>query len=200
MEYDYNAMNEKKAELVQVVEQGIPPGLKVSDSCVQSLMESFVRITPPAEPKQTFRWITVNQPDVGGGSSRKPGNVVLSWRKLMDLVPDVAIAAVGGLTSPPWLLPFIGLYVWNKFWCSSEEPLTEVEATVIYALWKNRNGQNKIPEDDGFEKSNGVRKGFGQALLSRQEFGSAVNRLVKMHCIEIEEGIIWLRESVSIKY
>ena len=120
--------------------------------------------------------------------------------KLMDLVPDVTIAAVGAATSPPWLLPFIGLYVWNKLWCSSREELSETEATIIYALWKHRNGEDKISEDEGFDRTNATRETTGLQRLNRREFDLSVNRLVQMECIEIEEGIIWLREWVRIEY
>jgi len=61
-----------------------------------------------------------------GGTSRKPGNIFLNWRKLMDIVPDAAIATAG----------------YNK----------------------------------------------------------AINRLLAMECIEIDNGIISLREWVRVSY
>jgi hypothetical protein len=135
-----------------------------------------------------------------GGTSRKPGNIFLNWRKLMDIVPDATIAAAGAMTSPAWLLPLIGLYVWNKLWRGAEEELTNVEACTICALWKNKDSRNRISEDDGFTATNTLRAHHGLPQLTRVEYNKASNRLLAMDCIELSNGIIWLREWVRVSY
>lgn len=200
MAYDNEALERKKQELQVLVRSAIPSSGQNSDCLEEEVMRSFIRLTPPVEPPMVFEMITMRSSGSGEGQSRKPGNIYLNMEKLMDVIPDVTLAAVGGATSPPWVLPFIGLYVWNKLWCSSKEELSETEATIIYVLWKHRNAKDKIAEDDAFEKTNGARNTAGIPLLKRGEFDQAVNRLVRMECIEIENGIIWLREWVCIKY
>lgn len=37
-------------------------------------------------------------------------------------------------------------------------------------------------------------------VLTEAEYQRAVNRLVEMKCIELDDGIIWLREWVRVKY
>jgi len=119
----------------------------------------------------------------------------------MDVIPDSIVAVATSVSVPSWVLPFVGLYVWNKIWCGSEEKLTEIEATIIYALWKNRNrNNNKISEDSSFKKTNLARREMNLLELSRTEFDLGINRLLKMRCIEIENGVIWLREWVKIEY
>lgn len=73
----------------------------------------------------------------------------------MDVVPDAALIAARA-AAQPWLWPLAGLSIWNKVWRGMEEKLSDVEATTIWGLWKNRNGQNKIPEDVGFAKTNAL--------------------------------------------
>lgn len=97
------------------------------------------------------------------------------------------------MNSPPWLIPFIALSVWNRLWRSSKEELTKTEAIVIGALWQNRNGENKIPEATGLEHTNEVRSSMGLQPLLTSEFDVAVNRLMEMQCIEMNHGVIWLR-------
>lgn len=200
MEYDYEALEQKKAELLRLAQQAIRAHTETAGDTAESVVDSFIRLTPPTKPEMVIEMITMDSLGRGGGRSRKPGNIYLNWRKLIDTIPDVTIAAVGGATAPGWLLPLIGLYVWNKLWCNSEEELTEVEATAICALWKNKNSDNRISEDDGYEKTNAHRKEMGLPLLSRSQFDAAMNRLLRMECIEIEEGIIWLREWVRKVY
>ena len=200
MEYDNEALDSKRQELRRLVRQAVPASTRDPERIAESVLSKFIQITPPTKPEMLIEMITAHSSGSGGGRSRKPGNIYLNWAKLMDLVPDITIAAVGGATSPHWLLPFIGLYVWNKLWCSSKEELTETEATVICALWKNRNNEHRITEDTGFEKTNVARTAMELAPLSRNEFDGAVNRLLEMKCIEIKGGVIWLREWVCIRY
>ncbi len=200
MEYDHAALERKTREIRELVKEAAHSSPAAAGDAVEQIMGSFVRLTAPTEPERTIEMITMRPSGRGGGRSRKPGNIYLNWRKLMDLLPDIAIAAVGGTASPPWFLPVIGLYVWNKLWCSSAEELSEADATTLYALWKNRRGDSKISEDDGFEKTNAGRKACGLEPLTRGEYDRVINRLLKMDTIEMEEGMIWLRESVRMAY
>ena len=92
------------------------------------------------------------------------------------------------------------MYVWNKIWRGSVEEFNDLEATTILALWKNRNGENKIAETDGFGKTNQLRASYSLPPLTLGQFTSVVDRLVQIRCVTLEEGVIWLREWVRIKY
>lgn len=200
MEYDYDALNKKKGELLRLAQQAIPAKIGAAGNSAESLVQSFIRLTPPTEPEIEIGFITMDSDGRGGGKSRKPGNIFLNWRKLFEIIPDVTIASMGGATAPGWLLPLIGLDVWNKLWCNAAEEISEVEATTIHALWKNRNSRKRISEDDGYVKTDILRNDMGLPSLSRSEFDVAVNRLLRMRCVKIEEGIIWLREWVRTSY
>ncbi len=190
----------KKEELTELASEVLnrlgDPRLDLADKAV----EAFTRLTPPVEPEPVVKMITLGSFGDEGGTSRKPGNIFLNWRKLMDIVPDATIAAAGAMTSPAWLLPLIGLYVWNKLWRGAEEDLTNVEACIIYALWKSKDGRNRISEADGFAVTNALRAHCALPQLTPAEYNKAINRLLAMGCIEMNNGIIWLREWVRVSY
>lgn len=200
MTLDRKGFEEQRNRILGLIQRCIPPNAAHSDETAIQVFNSFVELTPPTEPEIQLHLLTMRPSGVGGGQSRKPGNIYLHWKKLFDVFPDVTIAVAGATASPYWLIPFIALYVWNKLWCGSAETLTENEASVIFALWKHRNNENRISEDAGFEKCNKIRESAKFPLLTRHEFDVAMNRLVSMGCVEIESGIIWLREWVCIQY
>ncbi|CAN7782467.1 hypothetical protein LJR296_008113 [Cupriavidus necator] len=161
-------------------------------------------MTPPEKPEVWIELVTVSSLHTRPKArSRKPGNVVLNWRKLVDIVPDISLAGLGAATLP--VAPVVaaalaGLYVWNKIWRGSVEDFSDVEAITILALWQHRNGENKINENDGLVKTNQLRAQYSMAPLTPGQYAAVVNRLVEIHCIELENGVIWLREWVRVKY
>jgi len=200
MGYDNEALVKKRHELLALSQSSVPSSVEAGEDIAEFLIDKFIHIEPPAIEFALY-FMTIAAKNCYDGVSRKPGNIVLNWRKLMDVIPDSIVAVATSVSVPSWVLPFVGLYVWNKIWCGSEEKLTEIEATIIYALWKNRNrNNNKISEDSSFKKTNLARREMNLLELSRTEFDLGINRLLKMRCIEIENGVIWLREWVKIEY
>lgn len=203
MEYDEDAARAKRAQLLEHAALG-PVGQALSEHALRRLVDAFARVTPPAEPEVTLKLITISSLyDAPKASSRKPGNVVLNWRKLLDIVPDVSLAGLGAATlpvAPQVAVVLAGLYVWNKLWRGAVEEFSDVEAVTILALWEHRNGKNRIPEQEGFVKTNEVRVRYALSPLTQGQYASAVSRLAALQCVEIEDGVIWLREWVQKKY
>jgi hypothetical protein len=203
MEYDEDAARAKRAQLLADAALG-PVGHLLPENTRRRLVDAFARVTPPEEPEVTIGLITISSLyDAPKASSRKPGNVVLNWRKLLDIVPDVSLAGLGAATlpvAPQVAVALAGLYIWNKVWRGAVEEFSDVEAVTILALWEHRNEEDKIPEQEGFEKTNEVRGRYALPPLTNNQYASAVNRLVALECIELEDGIIWLREWVRKKY
>ena len=204
MEWDNEALETKRKELEGLARQAISrfPWAQSStaESAVQSAVQAFTCLTPPTKPKMMVSFarpsLTIRR---GRGHSRKPRNISICWPKLIEIVPEVTVAAVGAMTTPYWAWPFIGLYIWNKLWRSAEEDLSEVEATIIHALWEHRNGNNEISEDDGYRRTNSIREQRKMPALSRSEYNAGINHLLQMRCLDIVEGMIRLREKVRIE-
>lgn len=204
MEYDERAAEVKRTTILQAAKSAKRTHQALSDAQIEAAVEAFARVTPPEEPEITIGLITISSlHNAPSAQSRKPGNVVLNWRKLIDIVPDVSLAGLGAATlpiAPAWSTVLAGLYVWNKIWKGSAEDFSQSEAIAILALWKNRNGKNKIAEDEGLKKTNDLRATYSLPPITQGQFRSIVDRLVSIDCIELEDGTIWLREWVRLKY
>ena len=199
MEIDYSAQEAKRAELLKVALNSLQILGQPSQQIASDVLDAFVTLTPPSEPEATFEFITLD-PMHQRASSRKPGNILLNWRKLVDTLPDVTLAGATAFASPPWLSVVAALYIWNSVRRNSEELLSDVEATIIFALWQKRNSMNKLSEEDGFAHTNNLRKAYNLSTLSRSQFDIAINHLLKIRCLKIDSGSIWLREWVRVTY
>jgi hypothetical protein len=200
MSYDERALQAKKIELTAVAEHAVDKHTTNGASVANLVVQAFAKLSPPENPEVYAELIVLSVARRPTGESRKAGNIYLNWKKLVDIVPDAALAAAGGAAGPPWLLVLAGLYIWNKLWRGAQEKLTDIEATIILALWRNRNAENKISEDEGYEKTNVLRREFELPELSKASYQEAINRLLKIDCIELDEGWLWLREWVRVAY
>ena len=133
----------------------------------------------------------------GGGSSRRPGHIVLNWRRRFDVVPDVGIASAGGIAvESPFLRALFGLYIWNKIWRGADEELTLDEASIIETLWLGGARKTKVGADDAYLAVTDARAAAGLDPLARPAFERGLERLASMKCIELTGDEIWLREWV----
>ena len=203
MEYDHDAARAMRSQLLADATLG-SYGHLLPESARRQVVKAFAKVTPPEQPAITIGLITISSLyDAPKASSRKAGNVVLNWRRLLDIVPDVSLATLGAATlpvSPQVAIVLAGLYVWNKVWRGVVEEFSDIEAFTILALWEHKNENNRIAEQDGFVKTNQVRGRYAMPPLSAIQYSSAVNRLSLLECIELENGIIWLREWVRKEY
>ena len=202
MEPDQEALEQKKSELRKLTLSCMPEDVLDKEAMVDKLFDSYVQHSPPlqAAPSVRVHLITMSPFGRGGGISRKPGNIYLNWRNLIQLITDIAITAHGVTTGRTWVLPFIALHVWNTLWSKARVDFDQKDAMTIHALWKNRNSENKITEAAGLEKTNASLHEMKMDQLSKSEYTKIINRFLDLDCIEIEDGIIWLRESVKITY
>jgi hypothetical protein len=134
-----------------------------------------------------------------GSKSRKPGNVTLNWRRLFELVPDATLAGASA-TEARWLIPLAALYIWMKLWKVATIDIEEGDAFVLYSLWLHRSEKKRIAEEEAFSRTKSLAEKHELPVLTRKKFDQAINKLLSLECIEMDEGVIWLREWVRIKY
>jgi hypothetical protein len=203
MEYDEDAALAKRKQLLSHAAR-YPVGATLSEEVRLRLVNAFARITPPEAPEFTIGLITINSLfDSPKARSRKPGNLVLNWKKLLEIVPDVSLAGLGAASlpvAPQVAIVLVGLYIWNKVWRGAVEEFSDIEAVTMLALWKHRNDKCKIAEAEGFLRVTELRAHYALPPLSVSQYASAINRLVQLDCIELKNGIIWLREWIQVKY
>lgn len=188
--------NEAYTDLIRRLSVLLPDDVPDRDSILARAVDGLLERVPTPDGPNAGGVVTLNGPNTG--ASRKGTNLFLNWRKLIETTPDVSMATVGAVTGPHLLIPFAALYVWNILWKATDEKLSEVEASVILALWQNRDSRNRIGEDLGFSATERLR---GQSALSpipRATYNRAVNKLAQMDCVVLEDGDIWLREDVRL--
>lgn len=78
--------------------------------------------------------------------------------------------------------------------------IEEKDAFVLYSLWLHRNERKRIPEDEAFLKTESLATQHGLPSLTRERFDQAINRLLSLGCIELDDGDIWLREWIIVRY
>lgn len=204
------ARYEKKCvEVLKLVRQGLPASATQADNTISTLMTSFISIRPPVvwlerqqnrEETEGYELVKVRTGLEGvHGTTRKPGNLLLNWQRLFDVAPDVTIAAAG-LAGPKWLVPFIALYVWNKLWAGTEVVIGEKEAVVLWSLWRHAGRRKSVSEEEGYDTVQQFVRANSLKPISEQEYHQAITNLLRMRCIDMNEGIVHLRENVLIEY
>ncbi|HJR01872.1 MAG TPA: hypothetical protein VKA83_09585 [Methylomirabilota bacterium] len=134
----------------------------------------------------------------GGGHSRKPRNLRLNLKNLFTLAAEGTLAGAT-VAGQPWTAPFAALLLWNSVYSRMKRDIQEREASVIWAMWLNRE-KNKVPKDRVLAMVNAERVNHGRAPLSAKELNDSLALLKEMRCIK-EDGKNWLlTESVSVKW
>lgn len=199
-----NFEEEKKRELFEAASTIKTELAKVPDELITEMLEAFAEVKGPEEAEVYSKLITIherlNEPEA---VSQRPGHLILNWPKLIDIVPDTSLVTIGATTLPiPQSVAMLlaALYVWNKVCRGSKEDLTKIEAIVMLALWKNRNGRRRIDEEVGFRATNALMIHHSMPVLTTQSYAHAINRLVKLRCIQLDGGVINLVELVRIKF
>lgn len=137
---------------------------------------------------------------LGGGSSTKPGNIWLNWKKLLVAGSESILTFIGAV-AVPWLIPLAGLVVWNKIWSMLTIEISERHAVVIWTMWLNKDSENCIEHRLILNLVNQELLKYNRPQMNQQELDEVLKDLEKMECIEKTEGNKWwLREWVKVVY
>jgi hypothetical protein len=191
---------EKRKELTDIVKDVIQNyDIQNKEKIASEIIDHFLNITPP-EMELRMEILTLKQGGVGGGSSTKPGNIWLNWRKLLVEGSESILTFIGAV-AVPWLIPFAGLVVWNKIWSMLTIEITERHSVVIWTMWLNRDSENCIEGQLILDLVNKELSKYNRPQMNQQELDMLLKDLEKMKCIEkTEENKWWLREWVKVVY
>jgi hypothetical protein len=81
-----------------------------------------------------------------------------------------------------------------------ELQIQEREATVLWAIWLNRDATDRVSKGALLAVVNNERVEHGRGVLSLNEFGDALASLLKLGCIRDEESSWRLCESVEVEF
>lgn len=195
------ALIKKQKQLQELALSFIPKNVQKRDEMAKALIDTFVDLTPPLVDGGVFemRMLTLKSEGISGGQSTKPGNIYLNFEKLLRLIPDIVLT-IFGVTGPEWVLFFVALHIWSALWHESTIDIDQNHAMVMYAMWNKKDSRNRISEDDAFDATNSHLSKYGIQPLAKKQFTAIIDNLCKMECVELSEGIIWLREWVKTTY
>ena len=176
-------------------------GVNASWAFDSLLQTRFISITPPLEKPLTMQLLTLDSlRDYKNGSSIKPGNIVLNIKELIEAIPEV-VSIGAGMVCDNLVITVCGAFsLWLKLRDIATVSITREQAFTIVALWKSCNSAHKISLDDGFIATNVLLKQYGESEITNLKYNIVIDLLIKMQCIELTEGIIWLREWISRSY
>lgn len=203
MGYETEKANAKRRELNAIVAESLRgPGIDDADLLADQVVQRFADVTAPYYEPPSFQLIVLREGGVGGGSTTKPGNVVLNLGKLVRAIAS-GILTIAGAATAPWLLVIGALVTWDALWSCINLKLTEDHARVVWALWKNRDDDDTFPKSDTVHAVNRERAAFGMRPLSTKEVNRVLDDLARMGCIKqsVNDPKRWrLREWVRIGY
>jgi hypothetical protein len=201
-----SAASDKGQELVHAAFIVLELHITQAQELAVQVVENFASITPPnvevgeiGKPKIDF--FTINKDSNSfsvSGSTIKPGNIFLNWRKLLNKLPEMVLTGSG--TTSVWLAPFAALQIWNILWSNARIEVTPNHAIAMLVMWNNRDGRNKITEENAFAGFSKFLQKEGLPSLDKREYAKIIDDLVRIETIEITEGVVWLREWVKVVY
>ena len=181
-------------ELINEVERALTGKVADPRGLATSIIASFVQITPSkvkADVPTRIEYLDISKP-FSSGVTIKPGNIRLNWRKLFEKAPELVLTGAG--VTQLWLIPFAALYLWNLVWSLAKIELSPDHGSTMYALWNVAPARRRFAEADALEAVNRFRAESSVRSVSSDEFAVVVNDLVRLDCIELSDGEIWLRE------
>lgn len=81
MEPDHNAAKAKRVSLQEYAACASSSAPTLDTASAKSLVDAFAQISPPEQPELVIELITINSLHHPTARSRKPGNLLLNWRR-----------------------------------------------------------------------------------------------------------------------
>jgi len=157
----------------------------------------------PSERTVLRREIEMAEGGRGGARSTKIGNIVLRPLKLLVMLSKGTVAVAGAITGHPWLIPFATLILWNDILSGLRVEVSEREASLLWALWINRDERHCVRKSAVQGLVNAERETYQRAPLSVMEVTDALAMLEGLRCIETSEtndDEWWIKESVKVAF
>lgn len=193
---------EKKKELLKSVQDSIKIPSLSDQNCTEiseQIINYFTNITP-SEIEVSYSFLTTSKGGLGGGTSIKPGNILLNWKKLL-VDGSESILVIFGAIAAPWLIPLAALVVWDKIYSMSTIEISERHAILINTLWKNCDEEKCIEYKSIKDLVNWELSRYNRSKLEQKELDMLLKDLEKMKCIEeTDENKWWLREWVKVPF
>lgn len=203
MAYDTERSAEKLDDLGKFAASGLSHlDTTARASAAAYVVQNFARVTPPEKGEARLELITLDRGGIDGGTSTKPGNILLNMRKLVATLAGGALTIVGS-THSPWTLLLGALVVWDSIYSGSQVALSEREAAIVWTMWLKSDDKQTIPHAQLLPLVNDHLERHGRGRISPEQLADSLRILERMRCIQrsgTDPSRWWLREWVSVKY
>ncbi len=155
---------------------------------VGSVVSNFIELKGCATPPAMWQ----------AGARHEPSRILLSWRRLMPVLPEIVLDSAEANSAHVWLIVFMALAIWSRLAAAAPEGPGVDDATTMLALWRYRNAADEISEPDGYVRTNAVRAEIRLPALARPDYARVVDRLARLGCLSLSTGTIQLRDSTAL--
>jgi hypothetical protein len=138
---------------------------------------------PKKRKKNLQSFITMQPGGRGGGKSAKGGNIFINIHKLITAIAG-GVLTVSGAIAVPWTLPFAAIIIWDSIYSGTNINLTELEAAVLWSLWKNRDPTRCVSNNGLLDLVNTELAAYGRKLMSQEELSNVLSNLVRIKSIQ----------------
>ncbi len=195
---DTDLVQAKRQELASHATAVLSTLGKDAPSFAISVVDQFCRFVPP-EIDTRIDFVILKPGGFGGGRSRKAGNILLNWRRLIVGASEGILAATG--LTQLWLVPLAALVIWNTLWSTLDISIDEHHAAVLWALWSLRDKNNRVPKTSLPARVNEKLAEHHQPSLTPAQLQRCIGDLERMECLEsADSDEIWLREWVQARW
>lgn len=161
----------------------------------------FLSITAPYRGPLLVAFVKLDSlKNYSRGRSVKPGNIRLNIKALMDTIPDMIIMSVSIAVDIPVLQVCAALNLWKTIRGVFTVDISKDQAYLIVSLWKNCDSRHRISSETGFTAVNSLLGKYGEDAINDKKYNYLLDSLERIQCIELEDGVIRLRERVSKNY
>ncbi len=161
----------------------------------------YVTISAPDDGRLEMRMILMTDHGLGGGSSKRLGNVIINVKKAFGHAADIVLAS-SAVVAMPWTLPFILISVAARLSDLISRDVSENDAMLAYVIWQSRDPANLI-HSDLLTAFNAHLKAHGRPAVSQQSLDSSLEALENLGFIYRDRsrtGQPILRDFVIITY
>ena len=167
----------------------------------QYINSGFLSITAPEEDPPTISFLTMDSlKNYGRGRSIKQGNIRLNFKKLMETIPNMVGMAANIAVDNPVSKVCAALNLCKALRDVFTVEISKEQAFLIVSLWKKCDSRHRITIEEGFNAVNVLLKEYGEEALNNTKYNYLLDCLENIGCIELEDGVIWLREWISRNY
>ena len=163
--------------------------------------DGFIEVDSPEEEPPMMSFLLMDSLDgFVRGRSIKPGNILLNMKHLIDSIPNIIMRGYNIAESIPIVKVCAGLEIWKMVLKISTVEITKEQAFVIVALWKNCDHKYSVELEKGREAVNILYKKSVGEEMDKEKYNQIIDKLVMIKCIELVDGIVYMKEKISHRY